>query len=143
MKKLLVILTAAGALFMGCTKSKSQANTIKQMVGEWKIESYSEAKTDDLYGASMSIVEEDDSFIIGGYSGVNYFSQTISKKDNVKLGENMGCTRKMGAPEENDFEAAFLNTLMKSDSWKVEDGKLVITAGEEKIVFVPAPKEME
>jgi len=142
MKKSLFILAAVTVLaFTGCRSTKNPApvqesTSITRFCGEWKVTEFT--GFDTMPEAYMNITYVDDidfgeELSVSGFSGVNSFFASISDDSSFPL--SMGSTKMMGAPEDMDFEDAFLEVLSNAEDWKVKGRTLTVTYGERTIVF--------
>ncbi len=129
--------------FAGCRTNKvktpaKESTSIIRFCGEWKLVSYSGFES--IPEAYMNItwvddIESGEELSVNGYSGVNSFFSTIKDNNSFPLGHNVGSTKMMGAPEDMEFEDAFLDTLCNAKDWKVSGRTLTITDGDKTAVF--------
>lgn len=139
MKKLAVILTGllgAALMFTGCNKK-----IVENFEGNWKTESLTaDGTVVPLVESEIALAAaENGTFAYSGNSGVNNYFGTLSiGNGKIKVNEDGGSTKMMGAPEEQDFEDKFLECLMNADSYNWSEKTLVIEskAKKLKITFV-------
>lgn len=145
MKKIFIILSAILSLLVfGCkttgnsSKTGATGTTPSQVCGEWKIQSLTGFENVSHYGATLSVLaNEEGDFILNGYSGVNsYFANLADTPKAFPVGNNLASTKMMGAPEDMAFEDELLKIIANAKSWKIEGRKLTITNGKTSAVFV-------
>lgn len=122
MKKILLAVMAATSLFFVSCKESEKID------GEWRIS----ALIKD--GVAQALVESNITFDtksspvrVGGCSGVNFYSAEASVKNGkISVSDKFALTRKMGSPEEMEFEDLFLKVLISADSYTLSDDTLSI-----------------
>lgn len=147
MKKLFLFVAAVFSFcFAGCTAKKSvevseQALSLKDITGDWTLESMTGFEGDKLIPVTFSVnpdteSEDSDMYLVSGNSGVNTFFAVIKDENPFPLADKLAQTKMMGAPDEMAFEDALTNNFATASDWKVDsDGKLVIKNENCTIIF--------
>ncbi len=122
MKKIIFTVLAAAALFF------TSCNESEKLTGKWKTSALLKDGTEQiLVESGISFKTENGGLIAAGNSGVNYYSAEVSAKNGkIKVSDKFALTRKMGTPEEMEFENLFIETLINADSYEISDNTLFI-----------------
>ncbi|MGN0739549.1 MAG: META domain-containing protein [Treponema sp.] len=122
MKKIIFAVLAAAALFF------TACNESEKLTGEWQTSALFKDGTEQaLVESGISFKTENDRLTAAGNSGVNNFIAEVSAKNGkIKVSDKFASTKKMGSPEEMEFEDMFIETLINAESYEILDGTLSI-----------------
>ena len=82
---------------------------------------------------------------VAGFSGCNhYFGGITITGQKVEL-SNMASTKMMGTPDEMELEMLYLNKLQSVNSFKIQDGQLVLfdASGKKLLTFAETEAQIE
>ena len=119
MRRAMIVLT----LLMGCTGGTQYVTE-----GKWRL-------ADPPWTATMEFSDDK----VGGKGPVNNWSSSYTVEENRLSFGPVITTRMAGSPAAMAAESAFLTRLGRVDNWLVEDDRLVLRAGDERLLVFVRP----